>query len=111
MAENNHDAVNVAPEQHDCCRYKETPREQATVRKLQNRMNRMIGQMNGIKKMLDDGRYCGDILIQTAAVQSALQAFGYTILQEHINTCVAEKLKAGDTEIVAETVELIKKLK
>lgn len=67
--------------------------------------------MNGIKKMLDDNRYCGDILTQIAAVESALQSFGYIILQDHMETCVVEEIKNGNLQIVDEAVDLIKKLK
>ena len=71
----------------------------------------MAGQLNGISRMLDENRYCGDILTQVAAVQSALQAFGYVILKEHMDTCVVEEVRKGNTQIVDEAVELIKKLK
>jgi hypothetical protein len=71
----------------------------------------MAGQLNGISRMLDENRYCGDILTQVAAVQSALQAFGYVILKEHMDTCVVEEVRKGNTQIVDEVVELIKKLK
>lgn len=58
-----------------CRRYKDTPRSEAEQRQLQNRLNRMIGQLGGIKKMVEENRYCGDILNQVAAVESALQNF------------------------------------
>ncbi|MDD6188330.1 MAG: metal-sensing transcriptional repressor [Clostridiales bacterium] len=94
-----------------CCHHKNTPRDEETLRLLQNRLNRMIGQLGGIKNMLDDNRYCGDILTQVAAVESALQSFGYIILQNHMSTCVVEEIQKGNTQIVDEAVELIKKLK
>lgn len=94
-----------------CCHYKTIPRNEESLRQLQNRLNRMIGQMGGIKKMLEENRYCGDILIQVAAVESALQNFGYIILQEHLETCVAEEIKSGNSAVIDEAVELIKKLK
>ncbi len=97
--------------QGDCCRCKATPRSECANKQLQNRLNRIIGQLNGIKKMIDDNRYCGDILTQIAAVESALQSFGYVILQDHMETCVVENIKNGNTEIVDEAVDLIKKLK
>ncbi len=59
--------------------------------------------------MLDDNRYCGDILIQVAAVESAMQSFGYLILQEHMKTCMTEKVQSGNTEVVDEVLELMKK--
>ena len=88
-----------------------TPRDPAELRRLQNRLSRMVGQLNGIGKMLDENRYCGDILIQLAAVEKALQALGYIILQEHMQSCMVEDIEAGRTETVDEVVELIKKLK
>lgn len=93
------------------CRYKETPRSDDTMRQLENRLNRMIGQLGGIKKMVEENRYCGDILTQVAAVESALQNFGYLILREHMETCVVEEIKSGNIEIIGEAVELIKKIK
>ena len=95
----------------DCCRHKNTPRDEETLRQLHNRLNRIIGQLGGIKNMLDDNRYCGDILTQVSAVESALQNFGYIILQNHLNTCVVEEIQNGNTAILDEAVELIKKLK
>lgn len=61
--------------------------------------------------MLDENRYCGDILIQIAAVERALQSFGYIILKDHMETCVVEGVKNGDLAVVDEAVELMKKLK
>ena len=92
------------------CRQKGTPRQPESLKLLKNRLSRMQGQLNGIGKMLDENRYCGDILIQIAAVESALQAFGHLILKEHMETCVREKIMQGDEDVIAETLELIKKL-
>lgn len=94
-----------------CCHYKNTPRSEETSKQLRNRINRVIGQLNGIQKMLDDNRYCGDVLTQIAAAESALQSIGYIILTEHMQTCVVEEIQKGNTEIAAEAVELMKKLK
>ncbi len=94
-----------------CCRTKATPREEKELKQLKNRLSRMIGQLNGIGRMLDENRYCGEVLTQVAAVESALQAFGYVILQEHMETCVVEEIRSGNTAVVDEAVELIKKLK
>lgn len=93
------------------CRHKHTPRSEKELRQLQNRLNRMMGQLGGIAKMLEENRYCGDILTQVAAVESALQNFGYLVLKEHMETCVVENIRAGNTQIVDEAVELMKKLK
>lgn len=92
------------------CRHKRTPRDAGEQKKLQSRINRIVGQLKGIQGMIDDNRYCGDVLIQIGAVESALRSLGYAILEEHMMTCVAESVQQGDTEILAEAVELMKKL-
>lgn len=94
-----------------CCHLKSTPRTEKELKQLKNRLNRIVGQLNGIGRMLDENRYCGDILTQVAAVESALQSFGYLILQEHMETCVVEEIQKGNTAVVEEAVELVKKLK
>ncbi len=104
-------AENLSPACPACCHHKHTPRDAETLKALKNRLNRMIGQLSGIGNMLDDNRYCGDILTQIAAVESALQNFGYIILQDHMKTCMVEEIQQGNTEIIAEAVDLIKKLK
>lgn len=92
------------------CHQKATPRSEKK-KQYQNRLSRMSGQLNGISRMLEENRYCGDILTQVAAVESALQAFGYAILKEHMETCVVEEIQKGNTAVVDEAVELVKKLK
>lgn len=94
-----------------CCNTKATPRQEQELKQLKNRLNRIIGQLNGIGKMLDENRYCGDILTQVAAVESALQSFGFVILKEHMETCVVEEVRKGNEAIMDEALELIKKLK
>lgn len=95
----------------ECCRTKHTPRSEKELKQLQNRLSRMVGQLNGISRMLDENRYCGDILTQVAAVESALQSFGYIVLAEHMETCVAEEIRKGNGRIMEEAIELVKKLK
>ena len=90
---------------------KNTPRQPETIKSLQNRISRLSGQLNGIGKMIDENRYCGDILIQIAAVEQALQNLGYVILQEHMNTCVTEQVLEGNEQIMDETMDLIRRLK
>lgn len=92
-------------------KHKAIPREDESRRRLQNRLSRISGQLKGISSMLEENRYCGDILIQIAAVESALQAFGYIVLQEHMESCMVERIQEGDLQVIEEAVELIKKLK
>ena len=88
-----------------------TPRSEEELRQMKNRLNRIVGQLNGISRMLDENRYCGDILIQISAVEKALQGFGYTVLKSHMENCVAEEVRNGNPDIMEETLELMKKLK
>lgn len=104
----------VKPTDQDTClcgHSKIVPRDAASQKRLQNRINRIVGQLNGIGNMIGENRYCGDILIQIGAVESALQSLGYIILQEHMQSCVVEEIKNGNEAIMEETIELIKKLK
>ena len=98
-------------ERQSCgCHQKAAPRSEEELKLLKNRLSRMTGQLNGIGKMLDENRYCGDVLNQVAAVESALKSFAYVVLQKHMETCVAEEIRKGNLDVVQETVELVKKL-
>ena len=91
-------------------RYRRTPRSEEELRQLRHRLNRMAGQLNGIGRMLDENRYCGDILIQVGAVEQALKNFGYQLLKSHLETCVTEEIRAGNAGIMEETLELVKRM-
>ena len=93
-----------------CAHYKKSPREESFVNDLDNRINRITGQLNGINKMIKDNRYCHDILIQIAAVESALKEVGFMILYDHMSTCVSEDIKNGDTASLKEAMDISKKL-
>jgi len=107
------DAEHRAAEAVGCpaCHQRHTPRSEEELRQLKNRLNRMVGQLNGIGRMLDENRYCGDILIQISAVEKALQGFGYSVLKSHMENCVVEEVRNGNPDIMDETLELMKKLK
>ena len=93
----------------ECCRHKSTPRSDDTVKALQNRLSRIIGQLGGIKNMLDDNRYCGDVLVQLSAAESAVHSISAIMLQNHLETCVVEQIEQGNTQIIDEAMQLIKK--
>ena len=107
------DAEHRAAEAVGCpaCHQRHTPHSEEELRQLKNRLNRMVGQLNGIGRMLDENRYCGDILIQISAVEKALQGFGYSVLKSHMENCVVEEVRNGNPDIMDETLELMKKLK
>lgn len=107
MSEND---KSCAPAQASCCcHHKATPRSKEMQADLQKRLNRAIGQLNGVKAMLDDNRYCGDVLTQLSAAESAIHSTSAILLQNHLETCVVEQIEAGNTEIIDEAMQLIKK--
>jgi len=70
--------------------------------RVTNRLHRVEGQVRGIERMVEDDRYCIDILTQIAAVRTALESIGYEILSDHVRHCVSEALAAGDAQEAAE---------
>ncbi len=93
------------------CEHKHTPRDAQQIKNLKIRLNRISGQINGINKMLEDNRYCGDILTQIAAVEKALEQVGYIVLAEHMKSCVVDDIKMDNFSSLEEAKELMKKLK
>ncbi|RNL18405.1 metal-sensitive transcriptional repressor [Slackia faecicanis] len=91
------------------CRQKQTERTAALQTDVQKRLNRVIGQLNGIKSMVESNRYCGDVLIQLAASEAAVHRVSEIILQDHMETCVVEQIREGNVEVVDEAMKLIKK--
>lgn len=92
-----------------CCHYKETERTEKLQADVKKRLNRAIGQLNGVKNMIDNNRYCGDVLTQLAAVESAVHSAAEMILRDHLETCVKDRIRQGDDEIIEEAMRLIKK--
>ena len=92
-----------------CCAHKHTPRSDELKRDVEKRINRAVGQLNGIKAMVADDRYCGDVLTQLAAVESAVKAISRMVMQDHLETCVVERIQDGDTQVTDEVMSLFKK--
>jgi DNA-binding FrmR family transcriptional regulator len=90
-------------------RMKSMPRSPEVKRKLDARINRVTGQLNGIRTMIDDDRYCGDVLVQLAAVESAVKSISREVMRDHLETCVTERIRQGDDEVVDEVMQLFKK--
>ena len=93
---------------HDA-HHKNTPRTEETQRDIQRRLNRAIGQLNGVKDMIEDNRYCGDVLTQLAAAESAVRRVSEIVLREHMRTCVVEEIQAGNDTVVDEVIELMRR--
>lgn len=93
-----------------CCCTKHTDRSEAERKKLVNRLKRIEGQIRGIIGMLENDAYCNDILIQSAAVNAAVNSFNKELLANHIRTCVARDIRAGKDETIDELVATLQKL-
>ncbi len=96
--------------EQSCCRKKAVPRDEAVRKALIHRLNRIEGQIRGVRGMVENEIYCNDILIQCAAVSAALNAFQRELLADHIRSCVADELRAGKDEVVDELLETIQKM-
>ena len=90
------------------CRHKH--REAPEYDSLIRRLNRIEGQVRGVRNMLEDDRYCIDILTQVSAIQSALNAFNKELLGQHIKGCVVDDIRDGKDEVVDELVGALQKL-
>ena len=75
-----------------------------------NRLNRIEGQIRGIKGMLEENAYCTDVLIQSQAAVAALNSFNKELLANHIHTCVADHIRQGDDDVIDELVSTLHKL-
>lgn len=93
----------------NCC-HKTKERTPEEYKKLINRLNRIEGQIRGIKGMVEKDAYCTDILIQVAAANAALNAFNKELLSNHIKTCVVDDILNGREETVDELVSILPKL-
>lgn len=92
-----------------CC-HKTKERSDKEYRDLLNRLNRIEGQVRGIKRMVEKDAYCPDILIQVAAVNAALNSFNKVLLANHIRTCVVRDIREGKEETIDELVMTLQKL-
>ena len=94
----------------DCCCHKTKHRSDEEQKKLTHRLNRIEGQVRGLREMLQKDAYCPDILVQVAAANAALNAFTKELLANHIKTCVADDIRAGNDEVIDELVTTLQKL-
>lgn len=99
-------------EKHDCCLCSQRKKERSPeeYKKLLNRLSRIEGQIRGIRAMVENGTYCPDILMQSAAANAALNAFNKELLAEHLRTCVTQDFRDGHDETIDELVRTLQKL-
>ena len=98
------------PEQTECGVHKTKQRSEKEYKDLVNRLNRIEGQVRGIKGMVERDAYCIDILVQVAAVNAALNSFNKILLANHIKTCVADDVREGREGSIDELVSILQKL-
>ena len=96
--------------EENCCRKKAVPRSEEERTRLIHRLNRMEGQLRGIRGMVENEVYCNDILIQCSAVSAALDAFQRELLASHVRSCVKDRLQEGDETVVDELIETVRKM-
>lgn len=94
----------------ETCACKKKHRTEDERTRLIHRLNRIEGQIRGIRGMVENDVYCNDVLIQCSAVNAALNAFERELLASHIRTCVAEDLRSGDDSVVDELMATLQKL-
>ena len=97
-------------EGRECCHERKKEREEKEYQDLIHRLNRIEGQIRGIRGMLERDVYCTDILIQVSAVNAALNSFNKVLLANHIKTCVTRDIKEGKEETVDELVMTLQRL-
>ena len=94
----------------DCCAVRTKKRSEEELRSLSNRLNRIEGQIRGIRGMLERDAYCPEILAQAAAARAALDSFSRELLSNHIHSCVAEDIRAGREDTMDELLSLLQKM-
>ena len=92
-----------------CCE-KTTRRTDEERKKLIHRLNRIEGQIRGIRKMVESDTYCADILVQSAAVNAAVNSFNKDLIANHIRSCVARDIRDGKDDVIDELVITLQKL-
>ena len=95
--------------EQNCCS-KHTERGEDERKKLINRLSRIEGQIRGIRTMVEKDAYCPDILVQSAAVNAAINSFNKDLIASHIRHCVVQGVREGNDEVIGELVETLQKL-
>ncbi|OXM86152.1 metal-sensitive transcriptional regulator [Paenibacillus rigui] len=103
----------VAGAHQDCCTNEGERKSHHSDKMKSNlisRLNRIEGQIRGVKGLIEKDTYCDDVLNQIAAIQSALNSVGKLLLEGHMKSCVIERIQAGDQEVIEELLVTVNKL-
>ena len=92
-----------------CTRSKHRTEEEK--KKLTRRLNIISGQINGLKQMIEDDRYCDDVLLQIASATNALKSLGGEVLKSHMKSCMIEDIEKGNFDVIDDVFNLFGKLK
>ena len=92
-----------------CCDRRKTVRSEEDKHAFQSRLNRIAGQINGVKRMVEEDRYCDDILIQLSAIDKAVKSLANLLLDKHMHSCLIKRIKEGELDAIDEIVELFKR--
>ena len=92
-----------------CCTSKTKVRTEEEKKKIIARLSRIAGQIGGVKRMIEEDRYCDDVLIQLAAIDKSVKSLAGVILESHMNSCLIENIEKGNYAVVDEIVDLFKR--
>ena len=98
------ETVGIAP------RSRREPWSEESKKKMINRLSRIEGQIKGMKAMLEDDRHCGDVLVQMAAAEKGLRAFGIELAKSHFHSCVLPDIQEGGEELAEEFLLLFEQM-
>lgn len=90
-------------------KHKLNPRSLEEKKAITNRINRISGQLNGVKNMIENDRYCDEVLIQLSAIDKSIKSLANLILDEHMHSCLIEKIKNGNYEEIDNIIDLFKR--
>lgn len=88
---------------------KYTYRNEEEKKKLLRRLHKIEGQVRGISKMIEEDRYCDDVLIQLSSIDQSIKSLANLILENHMYTCIAKEFEKGNTEVIDEIISLFRR--
>ncbi len=94
----------------NCCIHKLKSRSEDEKKYFKTRLKTIEGQVRGISNMIDEDRYCNDILIQLLAINKSIKCISIDLLKSHMNSCVVDKIKNNDLSVIDEVMELIRRI-
>ena len=93
----------------ECCNKKNTFRTDTEINELRIRINKIQGQLNGIKNMIEQNSYCNDVLIQLLAVEKSVRSLSNKILDNHMHSCIVNEIRNGNEEVINEILSLLRR--